>query len=95
MDFALADDITMQKMLEEYSKHLPGQARLLSYISDEENPSRTLYQSFCFALPFLLLYIISDLRYNTRYGTQIFDTDRSMGRLQCNGSSFRSINNLR
>lgn len=98
MDFDLADDTAMQLMLEEYSKLLDRQAGTLAYIHNDTPSSNGVFftpQSFCFGLRFLFLYIILDLRYNTRYGTQIFDTDRSVGRLQCNRSPFGSINNIR
>lgn len=42
----------------------------------------------------LFLYIVLLLRYNARYGTQIYDSDRGMGRVRSAHCAFGSLNNL-
>ena len=42
----------------------------------------------------LFLYIILLLRYNARYGTQIYDADRGVGRVRSARCAFGSLNNL-
>lgn len=42
----------------------------------------------------LFLYIVSLLRYNARYGTQIYDSDRGVGRVRSARCAFGSLNNL-
>ncbi len=42
----------------------------------------------------LFLYIVLLLRYNARYGTQIYDSDRGVGRVRSARCAFGSLNNL-
>lgn len=42
----------------------------------------------------LFLYIVVILGYNTRYGTQIYDTDGGVGRVRRKQSAFGSLNHL-
>ncbi len=42
----------------------------------------------------LFLYIVLLLRYNARYGTQIYDADRGVGRVRSARCAFGSLNNL-
>lgn len=43
---------------------------------------------------FLFLYFACLLRYNKRYGTEIYDAHRGVGQLQSESSSFGELNNL-
>ena len=42
----------------------------------------------------LFLYIVVILGYNARYGTQIYDADRGVGRVRSARCAFGSLNNL-
>ena len=46
------------------------------------------------AYALLYLYFIKVLRYNSRYGTQIYDAQRGLGGLQPDACAFRDINDL-
>ena len=46
------------------------------------------------AYTLLYLYFIKVLRYNSRYGTQIYDAQRGLGGLQPIACAFRDINGL-
>ena len=102
MDFLL-DDETVEKMNEEYSKVLPGAVGTLC-VGDDLNAryADAEGENDCTGTPcprakyisLLFLYIASRLRYNTKYGTQIYDSHGSVGRLRPVASAFGSVNNL-
>lgn len=96
MDFILADELTMQQMNAEYKEKL--QQKTAAFSLDERGET---YEHVCHhpcnecVHALLFLYIVAILSYNNAYGTQNFDTDRGMGRLRCNQSTFGSLNNIR
>lgn len=57
------------------------------------NHKRAQYAYAC-DIKVLFLYIILLLRYNARYGTQIYDSDRGVGRVRSASCAFGSLNNL-
>ncbi|HAT83576.1 MAG TPA: hypothetical protein DEF02_03515 [Clostridiales bacterium] len=56
-------------------------------------PNRAQYAYTC-DIKVLFLYIILLLGYNARYGTQIYDADRGVGRVRSARCAFGSLNNL-
>lgn len=58
-----------------------------------ENPNRAQCAYTC-DIKVLFLYIILLLGYNARYGTQIYDADRGVGRVRSARCAFGSLNNL-
>jgi len=60
---------------------------------EAENSNRAQCASTC-DIKVLFLYIILLLRYNARYGTQIYDSDRGVGRVRSAHCAFGSLNNL-
>ena len=103
MDFLLPDDETVKKMCEEYASSLKASA--LSYIKeatddygdqslDKISHTRTRSAPDILDIKVLFLYIILLLRYNARYGTQIYDADRGVGRVRSARCAFGSLNNL-
>lgn len=95
MDFVVADDESIKKMNAEFDVLLKGKAHALNYITNNaDKQSESGDNAFTLPYAILFLYIVLLLRYNNKYGTQIFDADGSMGRLRRNQSVFGSINNL-
>lgn len=103
MDFLMPDDETVKKMCAEYASSLKASA--LSYIKeatydcgdqslDKAFRSRTRFALDIPDIKVLFLYIVLFLRYNARYGTQVYDSDRGMGRIRSAHSAFGSLNNL-
>ena len=102
----MPDDETVRKMCEEYASSL--KTSTLSYIKgttddcNGESPDRfdrdiSLTHARSALDPdikVLFLYIVLFLRYNARYGTQVYDPDRGMGRVRSAHSAFGSLNNL-
>lgn len=64
-----------------------------SQSGEAENSNRAQCAYTC-DIKVLFLYIILLLRYNTRYGTQIYDSDRGVGRVRSARCAFGSLNNL-
>lgn len=62
--------------------------------NDEAANSNLAQCAYTCDIKVLFLYIILLLRYNTRYGTQIYDADRGVGRVQSARCAFGSLNNL-
>ena len=97
MDYMLPDDDTMEIMRREFDKLKRGSGAQAFALSDGEvadgTPKDTAYLAYI-STAFLLLYFVKHLRYNTGYGIQIFDTDRSLERLQPVGRIFRQLNDL-
>ena len=99
MDFFL-DDETVDKMNAEYAKNLKNKANTLCVSEDllcggeaEEQNSQSVCARTRY-IRFLFLYIAVFLSYNNLYGTQIYDTHGSVGRLRPDASSFGSVNRL-
>jgi len=94
MDFLLPDNDTMELMRQEFARVCGnGAARALACGETEPayiNNGMPLRNTALL----LFLYFISKLGYNMSYGTQIFDSDRSMGRLRSVRSAFGKLNNL-
>ena len=59
----------------------------------EKQPLRT-HISYACDIKVLFLYIVINLGYNARYGTQIYDTDGGLGGLRRTQSAFGSLNHL-
>lgn len=102
MDFLL-DDETVAKMNAEYSKVLSGAVGTLCVGDDlSARCAEAEGKNDCTGTPcprakyisLLFLYIASRLRYNTEYGTQIYDSHGSVGRLRPVASAFGSVNNI-
>ena len=99
MDF-LFDDETIKKMNAEYDKLLKSTAKTLSTADDSENKTSETSSRVCADctcgryIRFLFLYIVVFLRYNSEYGTQIYDSHGSVGRLRPDASVFGSVNHL-
>ena len=64
-----------------------------SQIGEAENSNRAQCAYTC-DIKVLFLYIILFLGYNARYGTQIYDADRGVGRVRSARCAFGSLNNL-
>lgn len=62
--------------------------------NDEAANSNLAQCAYTCDIKVLFLYIILLLRYNTRYGTQIYDADRGVGRVRSARCAFGSLNNL-
>lgn len=62
--------------------------------NDEVANSNLAQCAYTCDIKVLFLYIILLLRYNTRYGTQIYDADRGVGRVRSARCAFGSLNNL-
>lgn len=62
--------------------------------NDEAANSNLAQCAYTCDIKVLFLYIILLLRYNTRYGTQIYDADRGVGRVRSAHCAFGSLNNL-
>lgn len=62
--------------------------------NDEAENSIRAQCAYTCDIKVLFLYIILLLRYNARYGTQIYDADRGVGRVRSARCAFGSLNNL-
>ena len=106
MDFILPDDATMDIMRKEFNKLKLRENALAFAFADSDapdslasagqppaNPAHAALNTYITAV-LLLLYFVKHIGYNTRYGTQIFDADGSMERLQSVGHIFRQLNDL-
>ena len=103
MDFLMPDDETVKKMCEEYASSLKNGACALSYICrDDASPMTCREETHAHAhsatygvdIKVLFLYIALFLRYNARYGTQVYDSDGGLGRVRSAHCAFGSLNNL-
>ena len=90
MDYLLPDEKTIEIMNEEYSKQGVKNASIFALNSI---PARGAGAHNKITIVFAL-YIMFLLRYNVKYGTEIFDSHRSMGRVQPIASTFRVLNHL-
>ena len=90
MDYLMPDDETIEKMNEEYSKQTFKNASIFALNS---NPAQTT-RAYCSTTIVFVLYIMFFLRYNVKYGTEIFDSHRSVGRIQSFTSTFRVLNHI-
>ncbi len=63
--------------------------------SFDELTNRIRARADVFLTKVLFLYIVALLRYNARYGTQIYDTDGGVGRVRRASSAFGSLNHLK
>ena len=61
---------------------------------DEAANSNLAQCAYTCDIKVLSLYIVLLLRYNARYGTQIYDADRGVGRVRSARCAFGSLNNL-
>ena len=62
--------------------------------NDEAENSNRAQCAYTCDIKVLFLYIILLLGYNARYGTQIYDADRGVGRVRSARCAFGSLNNL-
>ena len=91
MDFLLPDDETIALMNEEYSKERAKNASIFALNTPVARPRASItLQTVVFAL-----YIARVLRYNARYGTEVYDSHGSVGRIQPNSSTFGIVNHLK
>ena len=89
-DFLLPSEEAVSLMNAEYAKLRDKNASIFATSALSSRPSAiTSIQRIIFAL-----YIASVLRYNARYGTEIYDSHGSVGRIQPNASAFRVVNHL-
>lgn len=91
MDYLLPDDETIRIMNEEYSRHGIKNASIFAINSI---PAQGTHAHCNITITFIL-YIMFFLRYNVKYGTEIHDAHRSVGRVQPITSTFRVLNNLK
>ncbi len=91
MDYLLPDDNTMEIMRREFARLADcRRVKPLAY----SPPAQTRDSAYISGL-LLFLYFVKILRYNMGYGTQIYDSDRSLGWLRCSECTFGKLNNLR
>lgn len=91
MDYLLPDDQTIEVMNEAYSKLGVKNASIFAL---NPMPARNASAHNITTMVFTL-YIMLLLRYNVKYGTEIYDAHRSVGRVQPVASTFRVLNNLK
>lgn len=84
MDYLLPDDETVAKMAEEWRKILPARDGKIAVLSADENRPQK-------STNILVLYFAFALGYNLGYGTAIFHTDGSLGRVQPQKGPFGSV----
>ena len=90
MDYLLPDDDTIKLMNDEY---LRSGIKNASIFAINSTPARATCTHCSITIVFTL-YIMFLLRYNVKYGTEIYDSHRSVGRIQPITSTFRVINHL-
>ena len=91
MDYMLPDEQTIELMNKEYAKHNIKNASIFALNSTPARDARV----FDFQTVILILYIVRFLRYNDKYGIEIYDAHRSVGRIQPSTSTFGIVNNLK
>lgn len=96
MDFLLPDDDTMDIMRREFDRMKRGaRASALSFSDGEADSSAGNRDLGAYiSTVFFLLYFVRRLRYNTSYGIQIFDADRSLEQIRSVGNNFGQLNDL-
>ena len=94
MDYLMPDDATMEIMRQEFDR-LKTCDSACAYALSDTQPSPSDGGGTYISTALLFLYFIIRLSYNIGYGTAIFNSDRSMGRLHSLPNEFRNLNNLR
>ena len=94
MEYLLPDEATMRLMNEEYAKMGIKNASIFACENNEVTRAGERSRAFSFKTLILFLYIIRFLRYNSNYGTEIYDPNGSLGGIQSGASAFRVVNHL-
>ena len=94
MEYLLPDDDTISLMNEEYAKM--GVKNASIFALNDTNSAHASEHTHVFVpkILILFLYTIKFLSYNSKYGTEIYDPNGSVGRIQSGASAFRVVNNL-
>lgn len=95
MDFLLPDDETIKLMNAEYAKTRAKNASIFAYDAQADESASEGGRTSFIQIVLLFLYITKFLRYNVKYGTEIYDSHGSVGRVQPDASPFGIVNNLK